>query len=657
MTKQPALYGTWNSPIKAKMAASALRVQDALWSGDGSALVWLESRGGQSVLVAQHDGENPRDLTDVDVKIRGGIGYGGGDFTLAGETIFFAGHGGRLYALPITGGRPRPITPAFGSCAAPAVSPDGAWVVYVHQYENVDGLLITHTSGRELPRKLLFGTDFVMQPAWHPDGKYLACVTWDKPNMPWDGTELKLVALDRDPDGIPFEQKVTVIAGGKDTAVMQPEFSPDGTRLAYASDQTGWWQLYVYDLKTGTHTQLTHAQAEHAGPAWRQGMRYFGWSSDSKRITFLRNERGFFSLWQLDVETQRERKIDGLSEYSYLTQLSVSADGKIALIAGSSTQTDRLITLEPDDRAANVIPPRLPMGDDVPTIGVIVDAPLRTFIRRRTSAESVNPAALSNAEAITWKGYDGETVHGIYYPPVSERETGIGAPPLIVQVHGGPTSQVRTQFAADVQFFTTRGFAVLAPNHRGSTGYGRAYMLAHRGAWGAIDVDDSASGAEHLAAQGLADPSKFVIMGGSAGGYTVLQSLTDKPGFYKAGVCLYGIANLFTLYFEGADWKFESAYNDPLIGALPEAAPIYRERSPLFKADKISDPVIVFQGEEDNVVPKSQSDAIVAALVRRGVPHEYHVYAGEGHGWRKPETIEAYLNATLKFLQQYVVYT
>jgi dipeptidyl aminopeptidase/acylaminoacyl peptidase len=205
------------------------------------------------------------------------------------------------------------------------------------------------------------------------------------------------------------------------------------------------------------------------------------------------------------------------------------------------------------------------------------------------------------------------------------------------------------------QFFATRGYAFLAVNYRGSTGYGKAYVDRLRASWGLYDIEDSASGASYLADQGLADPAKFVIFGGSAGGFTVLQSLVEKPGFYKAGVCLFGVSNQFALAMD--THKFEERYLDSLLGPLPEAAAVYRERSPIFHAHKIVDPIIVFQGEEDRVVPRSQSDTIVESLKARGIPHEYHVYAGEGHGWRKQETIEHYYNAVVKFLQQYVVYS
>jgi dipeptidyl aminopeptidase/acylaminoacyl peptidase len=242
----------------------------------------------------------------------------------------------------------------------------------------------------------------------------------------------------------------------------------------------------------------------------------------------------------------------------------------------------------------------------------------------------------------------------LYYPPASDRFEGVGLPPLMVMVHGGPTSQVPARFNAESQFFATRGYAVLQVNYRGSTGYGKDYMNKLRGAWGVYDVEDSATGALYLVERGLADRSKLVIMGGSAGGYTVLQSLVDKPGFYKAGVCLYGVSNQFTLASD--THKFEERYTDSLLGPLPEAAALYRDRSPVFHADKIVDPLIIFQGLEDKVVTPSQSESIVAALKARGVPHEYHAYAGEGHGWRKPETIEHFYKTTLAFLKQYVLF-
>ncbi|MBL8156933.1 MAG: S9 family peptidase, partial [Anaerolineae bacterium] len=362
---------------------------------------------------------------------------------------------------------------------------------------------------------------------------------------------------------------------------------------------------------------------------------------------------------------ERGRKAQKLSVaispslYSDFSQVAVSPrENRVAVIASAPKVPQRLIAFDLDRLD---VPPVLALDPgDQPTIQVIVQGASAAIARqahtilRRTTTESLTGDELAGAEAITWPGHDGETVHGLLYSPASAVFEANGAPPLIVYVHGGPTSQVTAGYASAAQFFATRGYAMLYVNHRGSTGYGKAYMNKLRGNWGLYDVEDSATGAAYLAEKGLADPARFVILGGSAGGFTVLQSLVTRPGFYKAGVCLFGVSNQFTLASD--THKFEERYSDSLLGPLPDAAPLYRERSPIFHAERIVDPVIVFQGEDDKVVPRSQSDSIVASLKARGVPHEYHLYPGEGHGFRKPETLEHYYEAVVKFLKQYVIY-
>ncbi|MBL8147554.1 MAG: S9 family peptidase, partial [Anaerolineae bacterium] len=386
-------------------------------------------------------------------------------------------------------------------------------------------------------------------------------------------------------------------------------------------------------------------------PAWVQGMRQYGWSYDSAAIYALRNYHSSIGLWKFGVGDGKAERFE--LPYTWYRMISVSpSSDSVALLASSPLTPERAIRL--DFGGAQLARRE---DNDVPGV-TVVDAGPAVRVIRRTSTESLLAAQLSEGRPIQWAGADGEVVHGNFYPPASDRFEGVGLPPLVVHVHGGPTSQAPLAYNEEMQFYATRGFAVLQVNHRGGTGYGKAYKDRHRLSWGVYDVADAASGAQHLVDEGIVDAGKLVILGGSAGGYTVLQSLVDRPGFWKAGVCLYGISNQFTLVSEtDLDWKFESRYSEMLLGVLPEAAERYRDRSPLFHAEKISDPVIVFQGDEDNVVLRSQSDSIVAVLARRGVPHEYHVYAGEGHGWRKPETMEAYLTATLKFLEQQVIYT
>ena len=620
-------YGTWTSPITGKAIASGISLKDVQWNTGGDTLVWWENRGKIGVLLAKTGTDAPRDLTDTSLNVAGRVGYGGGAFTVgAGQAYFVAN--GRLYKQALAGGTPRAIAPEYGSYAAPAVSADGKWVVYVHSYEHLDGLVLVDSDGSIFPRKLAYGTDFVMQPVWHPAGEQIAYIAWNHPQMPWNGSELRLMQLAADATGVPYTDAIVTLAGDQDTAIFQPQFSPDGRYLSYVSDASGWGQIYLCDLTTQTHLQVTDTNAEHGTPAWAQGLRMYGWSGDSRSLMYLENDCGFFSLRRYDLETRSDTVVAGLEQYTQLEQLATSPESdRVAMIASSALIPPRVITLATKPRAS---------------------------IQRRSQTENLLADQLSPAQKISWKGNDGEDVHGLYYGPVMKEDMPTGNPPLIVNVHGGPTSQRTAGYFSEVQFFTTRGYAVLQVNHRGSTGYGKAYMDMHRGNWGVYDVVDSISGVNHLADAGQIDRSKTVIMGGSAGGFTVLQSLVEHSGFYKAGICSFGVSNQFGLLMD--THKFEERYTYWLLGELPEAAELYRQRSPLFHADKIVDPLIVFQGTDDVVVPQDQSDLIVASLKRRGIPHEYHLYEGEGHGWRRPETIEAYYSAIERFLLQHVIY-
>ena len=620
-------YGLWPSPLTPAALAQGRRLSDLAWDSDGRRLVWLEGRSDRGVaVVAGLEGDAPRDLGGA-LSIRARVGYGGGNLTAAHEQLYFVAEG-RLYRQSLTVGEAKAITPAFGDAAAPAVSPDGRWLLYVHSYEGVDGLAVVDCQGTLWPQKLIFGDDFYMQPVWHPAGRHIAWVSWNFPQMPWDGATLGLARLEFPTGGAPVVAERAVVAGDRDTAVFQPSFSPDGRFLAYVSDVSGWDNLYLYELATGRQIPLVEGAFEVGLPAWAQGMRTYAWSPDGATVYYLRNEAGAMRLWQVDVASKRTAPVAALSAYTHVAEPAVAAGGEVAVIA-----------------SAPQIPPRVLVWDP---------ASDRVRIMARAEGESVPAEALSRPQAITWSSAEGEIIHGIYYPPVEGAYRGAGKPPLIVMVHGGPTGQAFLGYSARNQFFATRGYAVLDVNYRGSSGYGRAYRNRLRERWGIYDVDDAVSGARHLAGQGLVDANRMVIMGGSAGGYTVLMALIRYPGTFKAGICLYGVTNLFTL---AADThKFEQRYLDGLVGPLPEAAQRYRERSPIFCAERIQDPVAIFQGEEDRVVPKAQAETIVEALRRNRVPHEYHLYPGEGHGWRKSETIETFYQTVLTFLRQYVLF-
>jgi len=631
MPRETRMYGLWPSPVTSAALAAGLRLSEPCWDTDGKTLAWVEGRSDKGVIVVQGADERAtRDLTS-DISVRAFVGYGGGDFTLAHGAAYFVGQADqRIYRQELAGGRARPITPAFGAASTPVVSPDGRWLAYVHTYEDVDAIAVVDTQGKHWPRRLGEGRDFYMQPAWHPAGDRLCWVEWDHPNMPWDGTELRVAHLAFPEDGLPVLAGSEVVAGGPEVSIFQGTFSRDGNSILYVSDETGWGHIYRKDLSTGLARQLTAGEFEFGTPAWNHGMRTFSQTA-SGTIVGLRQRAGFTTLVAISPAGQVKDLGELHPDYHSMTAPAGAPNNeKVAVVASGGKQ-----------------PPRVAVFD------LSGEEPVHT-VRRRADSEAYAKDALSMPEPVSWRSFDGEQAHGLYYPPASDRFEGTGAPPLVVIVHGGPTSQVQAGWAPNAQFFATRGYAVLLPNYRGSTGYGREYMLKLREKWGIYDVKDAKTGAESMAERGMADRSRLVIMGGSAGGYTVLQSFVELPGFYKAGICMFGVANMFTL---AADThKFEARYLDSMLGPLPEAAAVYRERSPIFHADRIVDPIAVFQGEIDRVVPREQSDTIVASLKARGVPHEYHLYPGEGHGWRKQETIDAFYKAVEAFLKTYVLF-
>lgn len=627
MSKIRRQYGLWDSPISPTVLGRSISFADLAWDESGG-LLWLERRSGRGMVVLQPpDGQARRDLNS-EYDVRGRVGYGGGDFTTGRGRVYFAEvSSGRLYCQEIDGGRARPVTPGFGASASPCLSPNGRWLLFVHTYEGCDVLAVVDAEGESWPAVLARGADFYMQPCWHPNSRNIAWIAWNHPNMPWDGTRLYLGSLAFPRKGLPVMEHTTILAGDESISIFQPQFSPNGRYLAYVSDQTGWWQIYLYDLKTDQHRQLTCAEAEHGVPAWVQGTRTYGFAPDGQRLFFLRNAKGRVSLWEYDFASDEEHPI-ALEGYSNLSQIAVAPDGqRVALLADGGRVPLRLIT---SDWSGEV------------------------HVWARSTPEDLLPSVYSQPQHTAWQGIDGGEVYGLYYPPNNPDFEGIGLPPLIVMIHGGPTSQRFAAFYLGVQFFTSRGYAVLDVNYRGSTGYGREYRDRLRGNWGVYDVQDAISGARTLAEEGQVDDSRLVIMGGSAGGFTVLKALEDYPGFFKAGICLYGVSNQFTLAAE--THKFEARYLDTLLGPLPQAAEVYRQRSPIFFVDQIKDPLLIFQGEEDVVVPRTQSDQVVASLQRRGVPTEYHLYAGEGHGFRKAETIEHMYSTVEKFLRQYVIF-
>ncbi|HPR35301.1 MAG TPA: prolyl oligopeptidase family serine peptidase [Anaerolineaceae bacterium] len=619
MTKQALPHGLWPSPITPAMLAGGIRLNDVQWSPDGNYMVWSQSLDGKTSLFAKpaHD---PAFNLSGELNPSGGVGYGGGDFCAGREGVAFAERNGRLYFKPYADGVARPITPAFGGCASPVITPDERFVIFVHTYENKDVLAIVPLDGSAWPRILRQGADFYMQPAVSPDGKLLAWVEWDHPNMPWDGTRLYLAALNAQAGSL---SDVRLLDGDENVPVFQPIFSRDGSQLAWLSNAGELDQLKLLHLASGEVETLVQDRVMMP-PAWVQGMHALAWSPDSQQIYFLENQLGQTSLRSINLNTREISEID-TTPYTHIEQPCVSAKGELALIAQSAAKPPRVL------RIANG----------------------QTEVIARSQSEVLPAAFLSQPQAIAWQSSDGVTVHGLYYPPANPDFEVEGAPPVIVYIHGGPTSQVFDAFNLEADFFTSRGYAYFAVNYRGSTGYGRAYRDALRGAWGKVDLQDTIEGTQALIARGLADPARLIIKGGSAGGFTLLNALVHHPGFFKAGLCSYGVSNLFDLDTH----KFEAHYNTSLVGELPAAVKKYHAWSPVFHADKIRDAIAVFQGSDDKVVPPEHSESIVRVLRANRVPHEYKLYEGEGHGFRKKGNLIDYYDTVDRFLKQHVIFS
>lgn len=617
-------FGVWDSPLTPKRMARQLRLSDIQISRSGAYAVWLENRSSQGVLVAAPTGGGaPMDLT-AEHSVRARVGYGGGDFTVGSDAVFFVSEA-RLWKKPLGPGVPVPITEKSDwAISSPTLSPDERWIVYVYSNGQEDGLAAVDSNGDLWPQKLTAEYDFFMQPTFDPSGQELAFVAWNHPNMPWDNTELLTVPIVAQEDHLKVGTLVK-IAGG-DGLVFQPTYSPDGRYLAFVHEVGNWSQVMVQDRATLNIRQMTSDEAEYAPPAWAQGERSLAWMADSQSLAVIRSQEGVAKCQVLNMTSGTAHDVS-YPEATYWEQVAASpTEHLIAAIVSGDVLTPRAIVTTPDG-ASRVL--------------------------GYTSTNDIATQYMSRSKSVVWTS-QGTTVYGLYYAPVNPQYVSDGLPPLVVLVHGGPTGHVPAAYSGQAQFFTSRGYAVLAVNYRGSTGYGREYRKALEARWGIFDVEDAVSGAQFCVEQGWVNGSQLVIMGGSAGGYTVLKTLVDHPGVFKAGVCLFGVSNLFTLAAE--THKFESRYLDSMLGPLPQARTIYHDRSPIFHAKAIRDALAVFQGDEDVVVPRNQADTLVEILQQNGVPHIYEVYPGEGHGWRGAETIERFYTSLYHFLVQYVIY-
>ncbi|HJX06439.1 MAG TPA: prolyl oligopeptidase family serine peptidase [Actinomycetota bacterium] len=626
-------YGAWPSPITAQMLATAgVGLGEALL--DDGIVYWTEMRpteGGRGVVCKGDPHTAPADVTPEGFDVRTRVHeYGGGAYTVHLGTVYFSNRpDARLYRQP-EGGTPQPITPDTDGThryADGTITPDGRWWIGVRERHDlgpavadvVNELVAVPTDGSAEPDVLATGRDFYSSPRVSPDGDRLAWLEWDLPWMPWDGTELYAADLSREAK----LGEATPIAGrAAEESIWDPEWSPSGD-LVFASDRSGWWNLER--AREGERRVLHAAEAEFGYPQWVMGERSFGFLSDG-RIVCMYDRDARTSIAALDPETGELTDLDLPYDALRFGPSIDVAGSTIVFIAGSATLPTELVWLDFSVRSVDVI---------------------------KTSTESpVDPAYFSVPEAIEFPTEGGLRAHALFYPPANSDVTGPddGRPPLIVMAHGGPTSHTTSVFDLTMQYWTSRGFGVVDVNYGGSTGYGRAYRQRLNGMWGVVDLQDCVNAARFLIDRGDVDGDRLLVRGGSAGGYVVMCGLTFTDVF-AAGASYFGIADLVP-FAEGETHKFESRYEHTMIGPWPEAEDTYRARSPINFTDLLSTPMLVLQGADDEVVPPSQAELIVAALERKHIPHAYRLYQGEGHGFRKAETIVDARNAELSFYGQ-----
>ncbi len=625
-------YGGWPSMISAAMVASSGRGSSALPRevyADGTGVYWTELRpeeNGRCVIQHRDPTGNIQTLTPAGFSARTRVHeYGGGSYLVSGNGIYFSNETDqRLYWQPF-GELPQPVTPAPGPgeklrFANGCAIPNGDSLIYICEQHAKDGsvennLALLSPQTGFIPKTIHSGHDFYANPRVSPDGSQIVWMTWDLPRMPWEGSDLWLASLE---DG--SLKEIKHIAGGPSEAIFQPEWGPKG-EVYFVSDATGWWNLYRW--VNGVIEAITALEVDFGLPMWMLSYSTYTILSQNLIVaTYL--EKGLPSLAIIDTQ---DRSIEHLPlEYNYMTgSIASDPDQRVWFLAGSGSAFPGLSCLDLKTREIKRI--------------------------HEVKEYDIKPEYISQPEQIAFNSPMGSVSYTYYYAPTNpeyaakEHEL----PPLIVMGHGGPTSAARPYLSLDIQFWTSRGFAVADVDYSGSTGYGRAYRDRLKGQWGVIDVADCVHAAIHLGDVGLADPNRLLIAGGSAGGYIVLSALTGYD-LFASGASYYGVADILALMQD--THKFESGYDTYLIGPLPEYEQVYRERSPIYHAQNLSCPVILFQGLDDKVVLPSQSEVFVEALAKNHIPHKYITFDGEGHGFRRAANIQKALEEELAFYRE-----
>jgi dipeptidyl aminopeptidase/acylaminoacyl peptidase len=615
-----APYGSWRSPISADLIAAKTIVFDQ-HRIDEENIYWSEMRpleGGRYVIMCHSPDGNVTECTPPHFSVRTMVHeYGGGAFTVHKGVIYFCNFKDQHLYRQTRNSAPELLSPGDGYRYADLIVDEKRNRLiciredHTGEGEAVNTIVGINLNGNDNGTVLVSGNNFYSSARLSPDGNKLAWLTWNHPNMPWDGTELWMADVREDGT----LQNANPITGSASESIFQPEWSPDGV-LYFVAEYTGWWNLYRW--MEGKAEALYPMEAEFGEPHWVFCMFTYDFVSADKIICrYSRN--GIWHLASLDARNQKLSPID--TPFTDLSDIRAGR-GFVIFNAGSPTHPSAIVRMDAETGKMEII--------------------------KQAFEVTVDKGYLSEAKPTSFPTTNGRTAYAIYYAPKNkdyaapENEK----PPLMVISHGGPTSATGTTLSYGIQYWTSRGFAVVDVNYGGSTGYGREYRRRLNGNWGIVDVDDCCSAALYLVNEGLADPNRLAIRGGSAGGYTTLACLAFRDAF-KAGASHFGVSNLEALAKD--THKFESRYLDSMIGPYPQRKDLYYERSPINFAHQINCPLILFQGDEDKVVPPSQSQTMFEAVRTREIPTVYVLFQGEQHGFRKAESIKRSFEGELYF--------
>ncbi len=623
MPRQVAPYGSWKSPITAELLASTYVGLDELRL-DGDEVYWNELRPadkGRNVIVQRKLDGTLTDMTPLGFSARTRVHeYGGGCYLVHNGTVYFSNYTDQRLYRQDPGSDPRPLTPPVDMRYADGIIDHARnRIISVREDHTVKtGQAVNTIVSLDLEKEsegviLVSRNDFYSTPRLSPDGSKLAWLTWNHPNMPWDGTELWVANVK--PDGSLV--KPEKMAGGLEESIYQPEWSPDGV-LYFSSDRTGWWNLYR--LRNKEIEALYPMEGEFGLPQWGFGSHTFVFDT-SNQIICAYSKDGLWHLASLNPTKKTLKPIE-----THINQIVwgnlAEKNGKVFLIGGSDTEPSSIVQIDLSSK--------------------------ETEILHRSREITVSKEYLSTPNTIEFPTENGRTAFAFFYPPKNpEYQAPEGErPPLLVVSHGGPTSASPSILRYEIQYWTSRGIGVVDVNYGGSTGYGRDYRLRLNDQWGIVDVQDCVNATRYLADRREADGERLGIRGGSAGGYTTLCALAFTNTF-KAGASYFGVSDLELLAKD--THKFESRYLDKLVGPYPERRDIYRARSPIDHVDGISSALILFQGLEDKVVPPDQSKKIFEAVRAKGLPVAYIAYEWEQHGFRRAENIKRSYEAELYF--------